>query len=204
MKQQKLFDSQYFPCVNWFKNSISETNIVLTGSERFKKRSFYNRCGLVGSNGLIFLSVPLEGGRNRNQKELFRNVKISYAESWRKIHFRTIESCYANSPFYAFYRDDLAKLFEKRFTYLYDLNLEIIRIILSYLHKDELVVEITDDYYDMGAGIGYYPDTYGNVEPSPRYTQLFEDKVGFKPNVSILDLLFMEGNNSSNILKSTT
>ncbi len=203
MKQQKIFDSQYFPCVNWFKNSISETNIVLNGSERFKKRSFYNRCGLVGSSGLIFLSVPLEGGRNRNQKELFRNVKISYAESWRKIHFRTIESCYANSPFYAFYRDDLAKLFEKRFTYLYDLNLEIIRIMLSYLHKNEFVVEITEDYNDMGTGIGYYPDNYGTVEPSPRYTQLFEEKVGFKPNVSILDLLFMEGNNSSNILKLT-
>lgn len=199
----QIFDNQYFPCINWFKNSINDSYIKINGFEKYKKRSFYNRCVVASANGANFLSVPLEGGRNANQNELFKNVKISYVENWQKKHWKTIKSCYGNSPFFDYYKYDLYPFFEKKYVYLFDLNIDIIKTICSLLFDNKQVIIVDEFNKDLSVK-SYFPKDYSIVEASPRYQQLFEEKYGFLPNLSIIDLLFMEGNNSINVLKSNT
>ncbi len=199
-----LFDNQYFPCVNWFNNSINEKYIKMNTSVRYKKHSFHNRCVVAGSTGLIFLSVPLEGGRDKNQKQQLRNVKISYAENWPRKHLKTIESCYRNAPYFDFYIEELLEFFDTKFEYLYDFNERIIERINQLIFKNQIDISGSDNFNIVGDErvISYYPDSFQAVETSPVYYQLFQDKIGFQPNISILDLLFMEGPNAVNLLLS--
>lgn len=204
-KNNLLFDIQYFPCINWFKNSIECTDIKINSFVRYKKHSFHNRCVVAGSTGLIFLSVPLQGGRNWNQRQQIRNVKISYAEDWQKHHLKTLESCYGNAPYFEFYKDELFYFFKEKFEYLYDFNIRIIEKINQLLFNNQLNISDSENFIehdDAMKTISYFPDSFQLVERSPVYYQLFEEKIGFQQNVSILDLIFMEGPNSLNVLKS--
>lgn len=203
-----IFDNQYFPSVNWFKNSINESNIKINSFVRYKKHSFYNRCAVAGGNGLIFLTVPLEGGRNRNQRELFPNVKISYAENWQMQHLKTIESCYRNAPYFEYYMPELQTFFERKFEYLFDLNISIIEKINALIFKNQLNISVVDysqeDVKDAQEVqiVSYFPDDFQRVEDAPVYYQLFEERIGFQPNISVLDLMFMEGSDAKNVLKN--
>lgn len=208
-KNNLLFDSQYFPTINWFKNSINKTDVKINSYVRYKKRSFYNRCAVAGGNGLIFLTVPLQGGRNGNQRELFSNVKISYAENWQQQHLKTIETCYRNAPYFEFYMPELLPFFEQKFEYLFEYNISIIEKINSLIFKNQLNISVGDylknaEYEtEQTKIISYFPDDFQRIEDAPVYYQLFEDRIGFQPNISILDLIFMEGNNTLNILNTS-
>ncbi len=94
-----IIENQYFPVINWFKMSDINTNYKIEAYEKFKKMSFRNRCIISGSNGLINLTVPLVNGRE--QKALFREIKVDDSETWRAQHWKAIVSSYSRSPFYS-------------------------------------------------------------------------------------------------------
>jgi hypothetical protein len=166
--------------------------------------SFRNRSVVAGSNGVVDLSVPLENGRN--QRQLMKDVKISHLANWQVQHFRTIESCYSRSPYFEFYRDEVWELLQKKQTFLLDMNLEI----LNWLKK---VLKFTGEISLTG---GYEKNCPENMEdlrnrflPKNRleqnagfkYIQVFEDRIGFQSNLSILDLLFCCGPETRNLLQ---
>ncbi|HEY0298785.1 MAG TPA: WbqC family protein [Arachidicoccus sp.] len=197
MNKNKLLivENQYFPCINWFKNLNEFSHINLYTSERWKKMSFRNRCVVAGSNGLISLSAPLQNGRD--QKLLFKDVKIDYSTPWQVQHWRTIVSCYNKSPFFEFYEDGLRQFFERKYVFLFDLNKDIICHLNKYLFKNQFIEDSElDDFIEQKATMQYCsPKDFQQVPNAVKYHQLFEDRIGFQPNLSILDLLFMEGSN---------
>jgi hypothetical protein len=179
---------------------FEKTNVYLFSCDRFDKAGFSNRYIIVGSNGLIQLSIPLAGGRN--QKELFKDVRISYRENWQLRHWRTLEACYNKSPFFEFYRDDLKQLFFKQEKFLFDWNVAML-LWLKKVLKFPAIITVTK-ICPEGA-----EDARGKLKPSNfqdqnfpiRYPQVFEARIGFKKNVSILDLLFNTGRQASEFLK---
>ncbi|AYD46804.1 WbqC family protein [Arachidicoccus soli] len=195
-----LIDNQYFPCINWFKKSINYSNIELSLNERWQKMRFSNRCVVAGSNGLINLSVPIQNGRN--QKMSFKDIRIANDINWQVQHWRTIFSCYGKSPFFEFYQDSLRPFFEKKYLYLFDLNFEIICTLNNYINNSQLVSRVNDKLkIELSAQLNYCsPSDFQQEEFPLIYTQLFENRIGFQPNLSLLDLLFMEGPNTKNLL----
>ena len=120
----------------------------------------------------------------------------------QKQHYKSLEAAYNHSPFFEFYKDDLQKIFSKKYTYLLDVNLDSFTFIIDAL---ELTVEYKfsktyeeikpNDFRDLA-------DSKKKVEISSLpYIQMFDQKFGFLKNLSILDLLFMEGPNSINFLE---
>ncbi len=204
-KNSILTDIQYFGTVNWYKLLFPFLNIKIEQYETYQKMSFRNRTIIAGSNGLINLSVPLEKGRS--QKLLLKEVEISYSEKWQELHWRSIKSCYGNSPFFEYYENSLYLQFQKKPKYLLDLNLNLIEWVCPHL-KLKSKFELTSMYQTV-----LTPEIvdFRNIlkpntplkEPSEIicYTQVFEDRVGFKPNLSILDLLFCVGPASNSLLK---
>ena len=210
MLQNNLLSSiitefQYFGNVNWYKLLFEFSNIQFEQYENYQKMSFRNRCMIVGSNGLINLSVPLEKGRS--QKMLMKDVKISYSENWQEQHWRSIHSCYGNSPFFEFYEESLHLLFDARPTYLIDLNWETIEWVKKRL-KFAAQFERTDCYEpEVGRNCFdarnlFKPKDYDQVKDLVKYQQVFEDRIGFKPNLCILDLLFCNGAGSKSVISS--
>ncbi len=166
--------------------------------------SFRNRCMVAGSNGVVNLSVPLEKGRG--QKELMKDVRISHSANWQLQHWRTIESCYSRSPFFEFYRDAVWGLLEKKETFLLDLDLSILEWLKSVL-KMQYSLSLTDTYLKehppevIDLRNTEFPKNYQDRLPDLRYTQVFEDRIGFVPNLSILDLLFCYGPSAKPLLE---
>lgn len=199
-----IIESQYFGSVTYISILFHFTNIKIEQYETYPKMSFRNRCVVAGSNDLVKLSVPLEKGRN--QRQLMKDVRISYSTRWQAAHLRTIESCYSRSPYFEYYRDDLWKLLERKEAYLLDLNLAIQDWLKKTL-KFSGEVSLTDHYQKE-----YPPDVTDrrntilpkNFQDQPmgwQYTQVFEDRIGFQPNLSILDLLFCSGPDIKDQLK---
>lgn len=201
-----IIDNQYFGNINYYKILVQFSNIEIEQYETYQKMSFRNRCMVAGSNGVVGLSVPLEKGRG--QRELMKDVRISYADNWQVQHWRTIESCYSRAPFFEFYRDGVWQLLQQKETYLLDLN-------MATLHWLKKVLKMPGDISLTGSYRKTYPEhvtdrrntlfpkNYQQVDTGPRYTQVFEDRIGFQPNLCILDLLFCCGLQTRGMLETT-
>lgn len=189
-----LIDLQYFASLNWYKKAYHYKYIIFTESDWHVKMSFRNRLWLSGADGLLSLSIPLEA--SRNEKQLYKDVKIAPG-NWAISHFRTITSCYNRSPWLEYYRDELAVLYATPQRFLWDWNLACFNWLNQHL-------PLPGGYYPAGStrrvkeidARNYFRP--GNKaewlgEESQEYTQVFEDRVGFIPGLSILDLLFCEG-----------
>lgn len=187
-----LIDIQYFGSINYNKMLFEFSNIIFEQYETYQKMSFRNRCRVAGSNGVVNLSVPLVKGRG--QRELMKDVKISYTEQWQLQHWRTIESCYRRAPFFEYYADGIKELLQLRETFLLDLNLRILEWLQGVI-KRRLSVSLSTDYLkNMPEGIvdrrGFFlPKNQEKESTGLKYTQVFEDRIGFCDNLSIIDLL---------------
>ncbi len=152
---------------------------------------------LPGGNGLVTLSIPLVGGRS--VKLPYNLVEIDYSSTWQRDHFRSLETIYGNSPFYFQYRDSLKEIFDKKPQYLVDWNTIcldwIVKKMKINLKLIQTAKQLTDNLVVRERIDFYLPSNHDIPEKGPfiRYPQLFEDRIGFKPNVSILDLLFNLG-----------
>lgn len=203
-KNLQIVDSQYFGCINYYNSLFNYSNTEIEQFDNFQKMSFRNRCTIAGSNGLIDLTVPVVGGRNKRQ--LMKDVKIDYSQGWQKQHIKTINSCYGKSPFYEYYKDSIEKLLKCQYFFLIDLNMEIL-IWLKKMLQVPNDISFTRTYliYDEKEKIinnrnKYLPNNFQSQEISINYSQVFEEKIGFQSNLSILDMLFCEGPNAKNLL----
>ncbi|RXK86245.1 WbqC family protein [Filimonas effusa] len=200
MESEKVLitDNQYFPCISLIKMWFEYSYVEIEACDTYQKNSFRNRCIIAGSNGLINLSVPLEKGRD--QKASYRDIKIAWQDKWNVQHWRSITSCYRRAPYFDFYAGSVESLLQKRHVYLFDLNLEIAAWIQK-LFKTTASVKLTDNFVQeynpavMADFRNYWrPSNFRNHTGNlPRYFQLFEDRNGFQPNLSIIDLLFCAG-----------
>ena len=135
-------------------------------------------------------------------------MKIDYKEDWPKSHFRTLLSCYNRSAFFEYYRDELERIFQARSPWLVDWNLACLEWLISVLNLDIMVGKTGSFQFEYPSS--EYLDFRGLLDPANRilpnvsavpYTQVFAERAGFVPGLSILDLLFCEGPGSKKILK---
>ncbi len=199
-----IIDCQYFAPVNAINALFQFSNIKIEQYESWQKMSFRNRMVVAGSNGPVHLSVPLEKGRD--QRMLVKEVRISQTESWQKQHLRTIESAYRRSPFFEFYQNGVQDLLQKKHQFLLDLNLEIfdwLKKVLGNQSTLSLTEQFLKEYPPQMVDLRNYflPKNYRQMTIPFTYGQVFEERLGFLPNLSILDLLFCCGPNAKVLLK---
>jgi len=198
--------NQYIGNINWYKTLFKFSHIKIDQYETYQKMSFRNRMVIVGSNGLINLTVPLENGRG--QKGLIKDVKIDITSNWANQHMRSILACYGKSPFFEYYRDSLFAIYLKPFVYLQDLNISLITWVNRQLKypgnisfTEQYHIDYPDGYVDLRNQIK--PSQFQLVENQIKYVQVFEDRIGFQNNLCILDLLFCSGPNAKSILTNS-
>lgn len=203
-----LLSTAYFAPVHFYSRVLAQTNVYIEQFEHFNKQTYRNRCEVLGGNGTITLIVPVVKGRG--PKVLIKDLKVSYEMDWQRNHWRTIFSAYNSSPYFEYYQDDLEPVFKKKWKYLLDLNQETNRIIYNLLEL-EGKVRLTEDFEEIPKGTLNYREAISPKNKIQKdlafhpteYTQVFTDKFGFTPNLSILDLLFNEGPNSDTILRNS-
>jgi len=196
-----VIDNQYLGSIIYYKALFNSKYVELEAYERHQKSGFSNRCYIAGANGLITLSIPLLKGRN--QKTLVNEIEIDNQQKWQVKHWRAIESSYMRSPWFEFYKDDLKQFYQKEYIHLFDWNQELVIYILKKLNW----------YGDLSVSTIYETALPGKTDnrntitpknylefPSIKYPQVFEEKLGFLPNLSIIDLLFCCGKTANQYL----
>jgi len=201
-----IIDLQYFPNIIYYKISNKSSNIIFEQYDFYQKMSFRNRCQLAGSQGRVDLSIPLEKGRD--QKTLMKDVKIAGTYRWQDQHWKTLLACYSRSPWFEFYRDELNQLYRQSYNFLLDWNLACFEWTCRVLAIPARV-SLTDVYrpiYEEKDRLDWRGQLLPkNITDTTRwppvvYRQVFEEITGFIPNLSILDLLFCEGQRAKALL----
>ena len=196
-----FFTSAYLPAVEYFMMLSGYQEIQIEQHENYQKQSYRNRCRISGPNGINVLTVPVD--KKGNVKVTVRDLKISYSENWQKLHWRSIQTAYNNSPFFLYYRDEMERFYTKRYDYLLDLNQDLLLLIIKWLKLNTGIV-LTKSFiplYTVENDFRYviHPKNESSIV-QPEYHQVFIDKFGFIPNLSIIDLIFNEGPGASGLL----
>ncbi|MBO7230647.1 MAG: WbqC family protein [Bacteroidaceae bacterium] len=169
--------------------------LVINSDEPFVKQTYRNRAVIATENGTQNLTIPVihDGGRIA-----MRDVRISEHGNWRHQHWNAMVSAYRKSPFFDYYADDFAHFYEERDGFLMDFNLRLHQVISELLGLDR-EVRIIDNSNKATGFIDLRhiaePKALADMEgytPQPYY-QVFAQRNGFIPNLSILDLLFNMG-----------
>ncbi len=191
-----LIESQYFPSVLAMKAMVDSEYLLIEKWEHYCKMSFRNRSIITGSNGPIHLSIPLKDGRQ--QRRLITDVMIDNTVNWQLQHWRSITSCYARAPYFDYFEMKFEPFFLQPFDTLFQFNQTILTTLLS-VFKSKTNLQITQSYQKEYEGFKdyrnlYLPKNYTQTTGEPiKYTQVFEDKNGFLPNLSIIDYICCEG-----------
>ncbi len=185
----------YFPNIFSFKTIINSTNILFEVNDHYVKQTLRNRTSIHAANGKLNLSVPVKFSSTK--KEKYKDIKICYDSNWQKIHLKSIESAYKNSPFYDFFEDYFINFYNKKEKFLVDLNFSSIRLIFEILEK-ELNCNFTNEYLEKYVDLTDYRSLLTNKNFNEKvdfknYTQVFQEKNGFIENLSSIDLIFNKG-----------
>lgn len=191
----------YLPNVFWFSNFLKHETVFIEREERFVKSTYRNRCEIAAANGNQILSIPIVGGRDHHQ--FYKKVKIDYSNRWNKKHWQSILSAYGSAPFFEYYADKLQPLYEKQFEWLFEFNSELLYVLLHIL-KVKKGFDFTATYDKHTTDILDLRSVKAAEEQTehPRYYQVFEERNGFVPNLSIIDLIFNLGPGAKEYLHS--
>tara|TARA_B000000460_G_C21347536_1_gene319768 strand:+ start:65 stop:673 length:609 start_codon:yes stop_codon:yes gene_type:complete len=198
-----LFHPHYLPNISNFFLLVNSKKVIFEISDNYQKQTCRNRTYIYGANGKLLLSVPVI--HSQKNRKIFKDVKISYDQDWLSQHWKSLEISYRSSPFFEFFEDKLICLYNKKEKYLVDFNLKSINILFEMLQID-LEYDFTNSYEENYSSISDYRINSENFNSNEikidRYTQVFQSKHGFINNLSVLDLIFNEGPNAINFLKT--
>ena len=196
-----LIHPNYFPNIHQFTQIIKANNILFEVSDNYQKQTFRNRTYIYGANGKLGLFIPVI--HTHKQRELFKDVKISYESNWMDLHLKSLQSAYRSSPYFEYFEDDFIKLYSKKEKFLVDFNIKCIKLISNLLEID-LNFKISNEYIEKTNEIidlrGLSNARKQKTIETPKYIQVFESKHGYINNLSILDLTFSEGPNSVSLI----
>lgn len=192
----------YFPSISQYVAMVQASEIHFEVEDHFQKQTNRNRMYIYSPNGKQLLNVPVKHHSEKIHQKT-KDIQIEYAFDWQKQHFKSLEAAYRSSPFFEFFEDDIQSIFQKKPTYLLDLNLEIFELLNNCL-SIKLNYSPTTEYFHIPKDLidlrGLANGKKDLTQLAP-YSQVFQDKHNFINNLSVLDLLFNEGRYALDYLK---
>ena len=200
-----LLHPAYFGPVSQYVAMVRATEVVFENDDNYQKQTYRNRMYIYGANGKLLLNIPIKHTGNKSNHQKYRDVRIENDFSWQKQHWKSLETVYRTSPFFEFYEDDFRPLYEQKFEFLIDFNYKCLELAQECL-QTEIPYQKTTEFIlhpqDMVNGrflINAKQEQPIQLEP---YIQVFQEKIGFLNDLSIVDLLFNEGPNALSYLEN--
>lgn len=217
-----LLTTAYFPPIEYlaaianecrFNPGITEVEpavVYIEACEHYVKQSWRNRCRFYAADGAQTLNYPVcheDFGKPISQ------MRIDWKTDWLTRHERAIISAYRTSPYFEYYQDELFAILDSRPELMLDFNTQILKF---FLRKTGIPADIrfTSEWEAVTIEGHKVTDLRKAIHPKrPNsilkdlgleipYWQVFSQKHGFIPGLSIMDLLFNEGPDSICYLKN--
>jgi hypothetical protein len=187
----------YFPSIASFVAIANAEKVTFEVCDNYQKQTYRNRMHIYAANGKLSLTVPVI--YSQKNRQLYKDILVSDDTNWQDLHWKSIQSAYSSSPFFEFYQDDIEPLFTSKYRYLLDFNFKCLEVIYDCLQLPfEFETTKTFEKTIIGSkDFRFLVDNRKEKEQAFKpYVQVFDDKHGFIPNLSILDLICNEGPNA--------
>ena len=208
MEKTVYLTSAYLGPVEYYAKLYACEKAYIERYDNYVKQTYRNRCVIAATDGPLSLTIPTE--KSDSPKCSMKDIRISDHGNWRHMHWNALVSNYRNSPFFEYYADDFRVFYEKKYPFLWDFNQEICALVcdLIDIHPQmegtaEYLKEVPEMAFDFRETIHPKRD-YQKEDPAfvaEPYYQVFKDKLGFLPNLSVADLLFNMGPESLLVLQ---
>jgi hypothetical protein len=225
MKILSIRQPGYLPFIGFFKKIQATDVFVFLDDVQYTRSDFDNRNKIRIQDDSMWLTIPIFNKTGQTLNE----VKIDYSKKWVSKHKSSIEYNYEKAPYFEEYWKDIELILDKSWEKLIDLNMELINYFITKLEINtktvfsselninktgsEKLLEICKDLQVDTYLSGEFGRNYLDIKlfqqenikvifekfEHPTYDQTFD---GFVQNMSIIDLLFNEGQNAKNILKN--
>ena len=157
----------FFGPVQWYQQLYRSEGVFINPDEPYQKQTVRNHCLIAAPNGVQKLTVPIEHPSPTH-------------------HPSPLQTAYGDSPFFIYYEDDIRPFFyEDRWEYLFDYNMDITKKMCELLDIQPKFVEEPlqpSTLNPQPSTLNPQPSTF---HPQPYY-QVFQQRHGFLPNLSIL------------------
>lgn len=201
-----VLTSTYLGNIQFYSKLVHFSEIWIEQHCHYTKQTYRNRCKIATANGVMALSIPTI--KPATEKCKTKDIRIDNSQHWQQIHWRALEAGYNSSPFFEYYKDDFAPFYTNKFEFLVDYTFQLQSLVIALLELD-CKVQLTEAYTTYDDALDYRDALSAKKEIEDNdfvinpYYQVFENKFGFIPNLSILDLLFNMGNESILVLQKS-
>ncbi|MEI6347533.1 MAG: WbqC family protein [Bacteroidota bacterium] len=192
-----LLTTAYLPPIDYIKAIMEASEVEIEYCENYQKRTYRNRAIILTANGPLSLSIPVNKPKGNHTP--INEITIDNTENWQHDHWQAIKSAYNRSPFYEYYADLLSPIYQQEKQLLVDFNQEVLQIIFKIIGK-KLSVNHSNTFIKSPLDVIDLRDIHQihkqgkTIYCIPEYPQVFDYKHPFTSPVSILDLIFNQGN----------
>jgi len=192
---------------------------------QYDKRGWRNRNRIKTSQGLQWLTIPVHAKGSIRENISINKINISWEHPWAQDHWQGIQYAYQKAPHFSKYKDFFSEVYSRTPSTLVEFTImttiEISRLLginhTQFINASELsniegkktdrlisiLKKVGADYYISGPSAVDYIEKEKFADAGialefmsynyPNYEQLYPP---FESQVSIIDLLFMQGKNS--------
>ena len=189
-----VFPSYYLAPISYYAQLLQCEAYSIDANEIYRKQTLHNRCYIASPNGPLSLTIPVV--KFVPYHTPMRDIRISDHGNWRHLHWNALQSSYRRTPFFEFYADDFAPFYEKKWEFLVDYNQALQELVWEEIGGWEQEVRGKRNALER-PNISQEDEVSSYLLPPtsylPPYYQLFSDRHGFMPDLSIVDLLFNMG-----------
>ena len=192
-----LLSTAYLAPIHYYSKLFASDEVMIEQMDYYVKQTYRNRCVIAAPDGPLALTIP--------------TVKPDTEK--RHLHWNALVSAYNHTPYFEYYRDDFAPFYEeKRYTFLVDYNEALMQLVCDLIDLHPKVVRSSFYRPQAPQGVEDYRERIHPKLPfheadttfrSVPYYQVFQERLGFLPNLSIVDLLFNMGPESLIVLKQS-
>ena len=180
----KLLQPELFPNLSWFIYACKNNQFLIDENPRFLQNKFLNKFAIPGPNQIQSLIIPVLAETKNGD---FDSVKIDYSQKWIREHKNALQTAYGKSPFFEYYDYRIFNIYDQQIEHLSHLNHLLFNNMRQWIGLQNIQIVFANNQ-----DIALF-DSRNNEIEIPEYNQVFHEKFGFRPQVSILDLLFNQG-----------